>query len=353
MTDLWAPTMMWDDRAISDPGTRWFRIWGRLQPGVRAEQARPVLQTVFTNLPPRTGRDVRQTSGPYRAIHQHSRPLAIGGERSVRSTGGLRTRVVGARRDRRSGAAHRLRQRREPAGGARGRARAGDGAARVDWRRAGTADPAGADRERHFSRSRRARWGRCSPSSRRRAIVSMLSTSHSLVRLDLQIDWRLLAFLAVAGSVVTFLFGLAPAFRASAVSPGDALKSGSGRHTATGRLVPALVAAQTAFSFVVLFVAGLCLTSFAKLVRTDLGFDRSNLAIVERRRPTMRRIGVERRLDVGALVGPLRTDAGQSSRPACRAGASSKAPVATRACESRAGPIDAYSRGICRSRPAF
>ena len=49
MTDIWAPNMMWDDRAISDPGTRWFRIWGRMQPGVAPEQARAVLQTVFTN----------------------------------------------------------------------------------------------------------------------------------------------------------------------------------------------------------------------------------------------------------------------------------------------------------------
>ena len=60
----------------------------------------------------------------------------------------------------------------------------------------------------------------------------MLSTSRSAVRLDLQMDWRLIVFLAGAGSLVTFLFGVAPALRASAVSPNDALKSGSGRHTA-------------------------------------------------------------------------------------------------------------------------
>ena len=40
-----------------------------------------------------------------------------------------------------------------------------------------------------------------------------------------------------------------------------------------------LVAAQIAFSFVVLFVGGMCLTSFAKLLRTDLGFDASDLAL--------------------------------------------------------------------------
>jgi hypothetical protein len=47
VTDIWAPTMMWDDRAISDPDTRWFRIWGRVRTGVTEVQARTVLQTVF------------------------------------------------------------------------------------------------------------------------------------------------------------------------------------------------------------------------------------------------------------------------------------------------------------------
>ena len=49
MTDLWAPTMMWDGRVISDPATRWLQIWGRVQPGVAPEQAGAVLQTVLTN----------------------------------------------------------------------------------------------------------------------------------------------------------------------------------------------------------------------------------------------------------------------------------------------------------------
>jgi hypothetical protein len=56
-------------------------------------------------------------------------------------------------------------------------------------------------------------------------IVSMLSTTRSLVRLDLHLDWRMLAFLAGMGTLVTLLFGLAPALRASAVSPNHALKS--------------------------------------------------------------------------------------------------------------------------------
>jgi predicted permease len=112
-------------------------------------------------------------------------------------------------------------------------------------------------------------------------IVGLVSTSQTIVWLDLQLDWRVLAFLTAVCSMTTLLFGLAPALRASAVSPNDALKSGSGKQTARIGLFRPLVAAQTAFSFLVLFVAGLFLASFAKLVRTDLGFDRNNLVVIE------------------------------------------------------------------------
>jgi ABC-type antimicrobial peptide transport system permease subunit len=63
-------------------------------------------------------------------------------------------------------------------------------------------------------------------------IVSMLSTSRTVLNLDLQVNWRMLVFLAGLGSLVTFLFGLGPALRASAVAPGDALNRvrGNRRH---------------------------------------------------------------------------------------------------------------------------
>jgi hypothetical protein len=111
-------------------------------------------------------------------------------------------------------------------------------------------------------------------------IVQMLSTSQTIVRLDLQLDCRLLAFLMAAGSMATFLSGMAPAVRASAASPNDVLKAGGGKQTASIGLFRPLIAGQTAFSFVVLFVAGLFLASFARLVRTDLGFDQHNLAVI-------------------------------------------------------------------------
>jgi predicted permease len=112
-------------------------------------------------------------------------------------------------------------------------------------------------------------------------IVDMLSTSQRVVRLDLQVDWGVLGFLTAAGSVTTFLFGLAPALRASGASPNAVLKAGGGRQTAKIGLFRPLVAAQTAFSFLVLFVAGLFLTSFGRLVGSDLGFERNHLVVVD------------------------------------------------------------------------
>ena len=75
-----------------------------------------------------------------------------------------------------------------------------------------------------------------------------------------------LAFLAFTGTAVTFLFGLAPALRASTISPNRRIEIGRRKTAARIGLFRPLIAAQTAFGFVVLFVAGLCLASFAKLV---------------------------------------------------------------------------------------
>ena len=108
----------------------------------------------------------------------------------------------------------------------------------------------------------------------------MMSTSRTIVRVPIEFNGRVIVFLGCAGMFVTFLFGLAPAIRASIVSPVDALKSGAGRHTPRIGLFRPLVAAQVAFGFVVLFVACLSLTSFVRLLNADLGFDPSRLTLV-------------------------------------------------------------------------
>ena len=281
MTDLWAPNMMWDAHAIRDAGWRWFRIWGRLQPDASLQSARAMLQTVFTNFR-------REQAAALYAGESRDRA-----ERFLNTTLYLRSAANGP-----SG----LRQDFERAlwvlasiallvlliactnvAGlliARAAARDREMALRISI---------GAGRGRLIQQMlvesailsiASCALGTLIAVTAAPRVVSMLSTSHSVVRLDLHLDWRVAAFLVAAGNIVTFLLGLVPAFRASGVSPNEALKSGGGKHTVKIGLFRPLLAAQISFSFVVLFAAGLCLTSFSRLLQTDLGFDRNNLVVV-------------------------------------------------------------------------
>jgi putative ABC transport system permease protein len=104
------------------------------------------------------------------------------------------------------------------------------------------------------------------------SIIEMLAPSTNPVYLELRIDWRLLAFLCIAGALTTILFGLAPALRASRVAPIGALRGEEPRATSRTGLPRSLVAVQVSFSLAILFVAGLLLLSFGRLANTDLGF---------------------------------------------------------------------------------
>jgi predicted permease len=88
-----------------------------------------------------------------------------------------------------------------------------------------------------------------------------------------------LGFAVVLTLGVTFLFGLVPALRASSVKPASALKGGEDPHS-RGRLMHALIAAQVAFCFLVLFVAGLFVATFERLANRPTGFSSDRILLL-------------------------------------------------------------------------
>ena len=120
-----------------------------------------------------------------------------------------------------------------------------------------------------------AQWGA-------RLLVGFLSTGRNKVFLDLSIDARVLAFTAGVAILTGILFGLAPAWRGSQVSPQSAMKA-SARGVIGGSgfgVGKALVVAQIALSLVLVVGAGLMLTTFFKLTTIDAGFEREHILLV-------------------------------------------------------------------------
>jgi predicted permease len=120
-----------------------------------------------------------------------------------------------------------------------------------------------------------AQWGA-------RLLVGFLSSGESKVFLDLSIDWRVLAFTAGASILTALLFGLAPAWRSSAVNPQSAMKANArgvieGAKFGIGK---SLVVAQVALSLLLVVGAGLMLSTFFRLETLDAGFDREHVLLV-------------------------------------------------------------------------
>ena len=107
-------------------------------------------------------------------------------------------------------------------------------------------------------------------------IVSMLAPAEIPVRLILDVDWRTLVIASALTLVVTVLFGLAPAWRASDAPLVDALKDVRGQH-GHRRLADVLVGAQAACCVFLLLGATLFLGTLDRLHRRPLGFSSENL----------------------------------------------------------------------------
>ena len=111
-------------------------------------------------------------------------------------------------------------------------------------------------------------------------VVGMISPASNPARLALPLDWRVLGFALALTLAVTFVFGLGPALRASSVRPAAALKGGMAPQSKR-RSMHALVAMQTAFCFVVLFIGGLFLATFDRLSHQSTGFSAERLLTLD------------------------------------------------------------------------
>jgi putative ABC transport system permease protein len=122
-----------------------------------------------------------------------------------------------------------------------------------------------------------ARWGTA-------LLVGYLSTARDRVFLDLSLDGRVLGFTLSLAALTGILFGLLPALRSTRVSLASAMKGGQaagGGPRMRFAVRKWIVAGQVALSVVLLVAAGLLLRSFAKLTTLDIGFDRTNVLLVD------------------------------------------------------------------------
>ena len=309
-TDVWLPMMMGNRDALHQLNWQWFRTFGRLRPGVGPDDARAVLQPVFTAVRRERLSEFRTDELPrlreqYLRTPVFVRPAANGPSALRRSFERplwiLATVVALVLLIACSNVANLLT--------ARAAAREREMALRLSI---------GAGRAR-LVQQLLVESALLAISASVLAvllalavapiIVDMLGTSSAPAYLDLRLDRRLLAFAAAIVTATTGLFGLVPALRASGVSPIGALKAIGGRASHRARLLRPLLAAQMAFSLTVLFIAGLLTLSFARLAQIDVGFHASGLSLVNVRgnltsleRPKQR-VVVEQILDAVRRIG--------------------------------------------------
>ncbi|MGI9071947.1 MAG: ADOP family duplicated permease [Bryobacteraceae bacterium] len=115
-----------------------------------------------------------------------------------------------------------------------------------------------------------------------RLLITYLSTQRNQVFLELTLDWRVLGFVTGLAALTTVLFGLTPAFRASRVQPGTALKASGRGASASGESVflrRVLVVSQVALSIVLLVTALSFVRTFQNLMRADAGFQEDHILI--------------------------------------------------------------------------
>jgi predicted permease len=112
-------------------------------------------------------------------------------------------------------------------------------------------------------------------------LVHLISTGPRAVPLDFSFDQRVLAFTVCLSVLTGFLFGIAPAWRASKVDLNSSLKEGKSSMASPSKVTfgRILVVGQVALSLGLLVTAGLLLHSFSNLISIETGFERQNVLL--------------------------------------------------------------------------
>jgi predicted permease len=303
LTDLWLPlSAAMDPRTLADPDIGSIEVWGRLHPGASPSQMREALQVVQTNFlrervrinPPRNlnGGQIRQfTDAPLHIRDASAGRASFFRSRFRRPLGILALICALLLLVACSNVANLMI--------ARASARGSEMALRLSL---------GAARSRLIQQmlieSAQLAAAACAlglllASLIVPSIVVRLGTTEFPAWLDVGPSGRTLAFAIALSLLTALLFGVAPALRASSVSPGEALKAGGTQTSGRIGSLRWILAAQVGFSVAVLFLSGLLLLSFRKLIAVDLGFDRANVVLFDLAPP---RDSESWRLDSGATL---------------------------------------------------
>src|SRR6185295_13219683 len=98
--------------------------------------------------------------------------------------------------------------------------------------------------------------------------------------IDLQVDWRVLAFTAAVAMATCVVFGLAPIARTSRIQARGALGTrGASQDRGRAAIQRVLVTAQTALSLVLVIGALLFVRSFHRLTTFDPGLRRDGVTV--------------------------------------------------------------------------
>ena len=116
-----------------------------------------------------------------------------------------------------------------------------------------------------------------------RVLMALLGTSAGPIALQLDGNWRLMAFVGATSTLTAVLFGLLPAWRVSFVAPNTVMRHGArgttvDRHRA--RLQRGLVVAQIALSLVLVFSALLFVQTFRHLAVVPTGFEPDGILVI-------------------------------------------------------------------------